>query len=177
MANSQLNDKMSKPKKEDNNNRRLVIIIILVLIIGLFTTLVVMNTPKDSDRLPEPTQPESEAGLVIKESDATAVTKQTSYIAIPGFSGMTINSNTYEQEVDLYNPDTNTVTMNMKIGLLDGSQIWSQDGIKPGDHINTITLTRLPEPGKYNAALIIDCYLPDGTKVNGGVVQFELNVI
>ena len=157
-------------------NQRIAIIVLACLLVGVAVTLFVdiFKAPQGHDPV---ATPDMAAGVTFDESLTTSDDTAVSYIAIPGFSSMTISSNTYKQQVNLYNPETNTVTMNMKIGLTDGTQIWAQDNICPGDRLTEITLSAIPPLGVYDAVLIIDCYLPDGTKVNGGIVQFKLNVI
>ena len=96
---------------------------------------------------------------------------------MPGFDSLTFFANKKTQEVNLSNPESNAVNMNMKIVLRDDTVIWHQDNITPGTQINTITPTVELSSGTYDAVLVIDCYLPDGTQVNGGLIKFTLNII
>ena len=166
-----------------NNNdtkhyQRIAIIYIVLFLIGfaIFCIIRLNDNHEQTNNNQVATPTDGAAGITIRESN-TEESPSPSYIAIPGFSNMTFISNTNVQQVDLFNPETNTVRMDMKIGLLDGTQIWEYKGIEPGDRLTEITLSAIPPVGVYDAVLIIDCYLPDGTKVNGGIVQFQLNLI
>lgn len=52
---------------------------------------------------------------------------EQSSIAIPGFTKISFEANSTNQKINLYNPDTNTCSMDFSILMPDGSVLWSTD--------------------------------------------------
>ena len=149
-----------------------VALIIFLLLLGL--TIVFIS--QQSSRSNNTTQP-SGGTYWSNNKQTEESTQEQRYIALPGFDSLTFFANKKTQEVNLSNPESNAVNMNMKIVLRDDTVVWHQDNITPGTQINTITPTAELSSGTYDAVLVIDCYLPDGTQVNGGLIKFTLNII
>lgn len=101
--------------------------------------------------------------------------KQSS-IAIPGFDRIAFQSNSTNQKVNLYNPDTNTCSMDFSIIMQDNSVLWSENNIQPGYGLYNIQINKKLEKGTYEGCKFsVRCYR-DGVELNGCDITFTLYV-
>lgn len=101
---------------------------------------------------------------------------EQSSIAIPGFTKISFEANSTNQKINLYNPDTNTCSMDFSILMPDGSVLWSEENIQPGYRLYDIQLNKELEKGTYEeCTFIIRCY-KDGVELNGCNIAFTLYV-
>lgn len=82
-------------------------------------------------------------------------------VAIPGWGSLTIPADTTDVSVDFYNPEANAGWYYMTFELLlsnTGEVLYRSDAVRPGDHIQHITLSRGLPAGTYDATLHVQPY-------------------
>lgn len=100
-------------------------------------------------------------------------------IRIPGFKKMVLKADTFEQSVNLYNPEENNCYFRITLALADGTELFQSGMIKPGQKIDKIEITRHLKAGTYkNAVLQYDCYALESLQpLNGSETVLDLEVI
>lgn len=82
-------------------------------------------------------------------------------VAIPGWGSITIPADTTDVSVDFYNPEANAgwYYMTFELSLSNtGEVLYKSDAVRPGDHIQHITLSRGLPAGTYDATLHVQPY-------------------
>lgn len=98
-------------------------------------------------------------------------------IEIPGFSSLCFRSGETKQLVNFFNPESNEDILFFMSLFVEESEVWKANGLcSPGRGYYEIDLNEPLDEGKYEAYLLIECYLDDGTQLNGARVEFELIV-
>lgn len=110
--------------------------------------------------------------------DFTPAADNENYISIPGMDGLNFKSNTLNQTVDFYNPESNKCYFIIELYLSDGVLIWRSSPLKPSEHIRDIQLLKSLNKGIYrHCKLLYNCYsLSDNKPLNNGEVILEINV-
>lgn len=97
-------------------------------------------------------------------------------IMLPGMDGINLKSESLEQSVNFFNPPDNKCYFVIQLFLSDNTLLWQSDYILPGESINTITLNKKLNKGKYrNCKLIYNCFAIESKKqLNKGEVIIEI---
>ena len=186
-----MNDKSYEPykgdaEKQSKSNRILKIIIVILLILLLFvvTTGVVVFVPLIQESLNK--TPTSGVELDIDQfAGAFVEQKPEPGIVIPGMALITIPVNAkVVNTVDLYNPEKNegNYYLSYKLSLLDengkvSETLYESGLLPPGDHIQTITLSRGLSSGRYNAVMQVQPYrMADKTPTNAADLKLTIVV-
>lgn len=115
-------------------------------------------------------------GILWNGKQTIETNYEQSSIAIPGFTKISFEANSTNQKINLYNPDTNTCSMDFSILMPDGSVLWSEENIQPGYGLYDIQLNKELEKGTYEeCTFTIRCY-KDGVELNGCNIAFTLYV-
>ncbi len=116
---------------------------------------------------------EFEADQTIAENTSSDT---ADYISVPGFESLTIDADSTDAEVDLYNPDNNECYFEISIILPDtGEELYKSKYISPGQHLYSIELNTKLEKGEYDAVLHYSTYsLEDYSPLNGANIPFTL---
>ena len=95
-------------------------------------------------------------------------------IEIPGFQSLVFFSSEEKQKVNFHNPESNTCLMKMSL-YADDVELWhNNDYLAPGKGYYEIVIDNMPDVGNYDGKLKIQCFIEDGTELNGAVVNFDL---
>ena len=98
-------------------------------------------------------------------------------IAITCYEKLIFKAGETKQSVKFQNSSTNSCFFKMTLMLADGKILWSSDLLKPGEKVNTITLSEALDAGTYNARLIHECFsLMDKSRLNGLNTELKLIV-
>lgn len=99
-------------------------------------------------------------------------------ISIPGKESMTIEADTKDVSVDLYNPKSNKCYFEISLLLEDGTELYKSKLIKPGQSLYKIDLSKAMKKGNYSATIHYNTYTTDGnyTPLNGANVPVKLIV-
>lgn len=160
-------------KRKDNKKRWIILVLVLLLLIGGGVAYKVINKESTGSRL----ETEGEMWTGKKQSQGLA---EPESIAIPGYETITLKSDTTEQSVNLYNPETNKCYFKMSILLPDGTKIWESKLVEPGKGLYEITLDEEVTAGEYeNAVLKYECFTLDENQyaLNGSEIKLKLVVI
>lgn len=97
-------------------------------------------------------------------------------ISIPGKESMTVQADTKNISVDLYNPEDNKCYFEISILLEDGTELYKSKLIKPGQHLYKIELSQAFDKGTHNITIHYNTYTMDGNYIplNGANVPVKL---
>lgn len=97
-------------------------------------------------------------------------------ISIPGKETMTVQAETKNISVDLYNPEDNQCYFEISILLDDGTEVYKSKLLKPGQHLYKIELNQAFSKGTHNITIHYNTYTADGnyTPLNGANVPVKL---
>lgn len=163
-----------------------IIIVLLVIIVlgGAAAFLYVGGFIKLGNPAAESSH--SGSGLVIDESAGEYVAPTQApqdtkpNVAVPGWSKITIPANTMDVVVDFYNPEANAGNyyLTFELRLDDGEVLYKSNLVKPGLHIQKITLSRGLPAGTYDASVFIQPYTMDEslTPMNNANMKTKLIV-
>lgn len=101
-------------------------------------------------------------------------------IAIPGWGDITIPANETEIAVDFPNPPENRgkYYLTFSIRLVDtGEMLYSSGRVLPGHSIQSITLSRPLEAGRYGAIIHVQPYKMGGAQAGTNSVDVETVII
>ena len=147
-------------------NKKIKIMIATIIIVLLLTLFFVFtrNDEKDSN------------GVVWNGKQNIEKQHEQSSIAIPGFNEISFLSDSINQKVNLYNPESNNCTMNFSIIMPDGTVIWEEENIQPGYGLYDIKLNQKLEKGTYERCVFTVRCFRDGTELNGCNITFTMYV-
>lgn len=98
-------------------------------------------------------------------------------IKIPGYSTITIPSNTKNVQITLGNPEGNQCYFKFEV-VVDGETLYKSDFVKSGYAIKNIELSKGLSKGNYNAVIKITPYsLDKESKYAGANVKAKMEVI
>ena len=98
-------------------------------------------------------------------------------IKIPGYSTITIPSNTKDVQITLGNPEGNQCYFKFEV-VVDGETLYKSDFVKSGYAIKNIELSKGLAKGNYNAVIKITPYsLDKESKYAGANVKAKMEVI
>lgn len=137
---------------------------IFAIIIVLFSFGWLFNNKKDSN------------GVIWNGKQTIRQNHEQSYISIPGFDKMVFKSNSTSQKINIYNPDTNTCSMNFSIEMPDGTILWSCENIQPGYGLYDIEINKELERGIYEGCKFSVRCFRDDIEINGCNIKFTLYV-
>lgn len=174
-----------------NGNRGLLIVLIALLacVLILGGVLVGVNWGKwfgDANVDGSGAQPTAGALLEIDpdagEYIAPVVTESpdSGGIAIPGWGSITIPAGQTEVTVDFPNPEANEgkYYLTFQLRLKDTGEVLYQSGlVKPGLHIQKITLSRPLEAGSYTAVIHVQPYKMDANQTPTNNADMETMLI
>ena len=113
--------------------------------------------------------------LELKEEEIPE--KEEGKILLPGYTQMVMHANTKEQEVNVGNPSDNECYFVIVLKLVDGTELFTSDYLKPGEGLKQITINQELEQGEYQAVIEYRCYsMEDESALNGGSCEFTLIV-
>ena len=175
----------SDAEKQSRSNRLLkaIIIILLILLLFVVTTGIVVFVPliQENSGSSSPgvgLQVDPFAGSFVEDKPASGV-------SIPGFVTLTIPAGTTTATtVDFYNPEKNEgrYYLTFKLSLLNkngevSETLYESGLLPPGEHIQTITLSRALTAGEYDAILHIQPYrIEDKTPTNNANMRITITV-
>jgi len=121
---------------------------------------------------------ENDSDAEVKMSENAAGTNAPDKIIIPGFAKLTFNAGKDEQSVMLHNPEENSCYFVVTILLPNNTEIYQSGLMAPGSSLTKIKLSRIPEPGIYEDAIIrYSCFDLDTLKgLNGANTKIILEV-
>ena len=141
----------------------ITIFLIIMLVVALFFVFT-RNDEKDSN------------GVVWDGKQNIEKQREQSSIAIPGFNEISFLSDSINQKVNLYNPESNSCIMNFSIVMPDGTVIWEEENIQPGYGLYDIKLNQKLEKGTYEGCVFTVRCFRDGTELNGCNITFTMYV-
>lgn len=101
---------------------------------------------------------------------------EQSSISIPGFDEISFKSNSTNQKVNIYNPDTNNCTMNFSIIMPDNTILWAEENIQPEYGLYDIQINKELKKGTYEGCVFTVRCFRDGIELNGCNITFTLYV-
>lgn len=101
---------------------------------------------------------------------------EQSSISIPGFDVISFKSNSTNQKVNIYNPDTNNCTMSFSIIMPDNTILWAEENIQPGYGLYDIQINKELEKGTYEGCVFTVRCFRDDIELNGCNITFTLYV-
>lgn len=152
-------------KGKTKKNRILIPLMVIVLLgAGMCFGMFINRKP-----------PQAPAGGVTFDPDAgeykdseEAEEEATQGVSIPGWGTIELPANETEATVDFHNPEENEGFYNLtfEIRLPDDSEqgyevLYTSGLVKPGLHIQNITLNRALEAGEYDAVIHVQPYRTD----------------
>lgn len=174
----------SGEERKERSNRiwKILVILLLVLLLFVVTTGVVVFVPllteekKPSSGVEIDVDPFAGA-FVEQEREPSVVIPGTNMIQIP-VNAKVVNT------VDLYNPEKNDgwYYLTFKLSLLDENgkvteTLYESGLLPPGDHIQTITLSRGLAAGTYDAVMHVQPYrMTDKTPTNNADLKLTIIV-
>lgn len=97
-----------------------------------------------------------------------------SFVAVPGFSEMHVESGQKERSISIKNPSTNELSFSVSMCLPNGDEIFNVPAIAPGDEVSKVELKNLPPEGVYENCIInVQCY-KGKTRVNS--INFAIDL-
>lgn len=171
-------------KKEEKEQKRkaVLIIIILIAIAAAVTAGIIIGRNNGADNyISQAKKPDLDEDAVNWQGERTQQKKgsASSGIAIPGYKSIRLKAGQTEQNVNLFNPESNDCYFVMSLILPNGTRIWQSKMIPPGKGLYEITLDQTVPAGNYeDSVLKYECYKMDDdlTKLNGGEVKLVLEV-
>lgn len=169
-------------KEKSNRIWKILVILLLVLLLFVVTTGVVVFVPL----LTEEKKPSSGVNLDVDPFAGAFVEQERAPgVTIPGMASIQIPVNAkIVTGVDLYNPTENDgwYYLTFKLSLLDENDkvketLYESGLLPPGDHIQTITLTRGLSAGTYDAVMHVQPYrMADKTPTNSADLKLTIYV-
>lgn len=157
---------MRKPDRYD------IIIIVLVVILAVFLILRSFFSRREpSPPLPVDNTATEWTGVKEIPKEEAAVRQ----IAIPGIRAMHFKANETMQETNIYNPKENECLIRFHL-FCDGTEIWRSGYCSPGNGYYVIEIDSPLTDGIHQGNLVYECARPDGTKLNGANVAFDIVV-
>ena len=96
-------------------------------------------------------------------------------IAVPGFSTLHFAADECTQQVNLYNPESNTCYFIFEI-FIEGELMWESGYCQPGDGYYEITLENPCSAGFFSGEIRVLCYSVDGERLNSARFPVEITV-
>lgn len=156
-----------------NSYKKRIITVVCIFAVMLLLLFVIL---KSCDSNPSSNEPKEEVKTLdfIPADDST-----DERITIPGVSGLYLKCGQLNQTVDFYNPNKNNCLFKISLYLSDETLLFESDYIKPGEHLNDITISEPLKQGVYqNCILLYKCFSIDGkTQYNGSQFKVEINSI
>lgn len=149
----------------------LILIILLLLILCIFLFFV-FGRQEDS---PFPFLKHDDTAQEWEGDQKLPNGKMSKTIEIPGFQSLNLFASSDTQKVNFHNPESNDCLMRMTL-FADDIQLWQSGYIEPGKGFYEIALDEVPEIGNYDGRLQVECFKENGTKLNGAVVNFDLEI-
>ena len=153
---------------------KIIIILLFLLIAGVLIFPMICG---DSN-IPNPLSfltPDQDAEEWNGNQELPQVGKNEEVI-VPGFDSLVCYANQTKQKVNFYNPEENSCLMRMTL-YANSQKLWSNDGyLEPGKGYYEIDLSEPLSSGTYDGALLVECFLADGTKCNAVKVEFKLQM-
>ncbi len=156
-------------EKRSTDNSKIIIALLLITAIAIAISIWALFF-----RQPQETKETNELPPVKQE-----IEKNTDSISIPGYEGITLESDSVQQSLCLSNPPQNTCYFVIALYLEDGTMLWESDYIKPGEESEPIVLNQKLQEGTYQGAYLqYSCYAMDNerTKLNGAKTKLTLRV-
>lgn len=150
---------------KDKINNSFIVAAVLVLLVWFIFAVChsCMTTPVESN------------GVVWHGDQTIRTFTDVDYIQVKGFHDMYFKADEVTQNVNFYNPSTNSCIMDMKI-YVDDKMIWQEDNIAPGYGLYKIELnTPVPEGIYLNCRYVVKCHSLDGADLNGFDIGFILH--
>ena len=123
-----------------------------------------------------PVSPELDESDGEKWHGKQAIEHQTEVkqIAIPGIDKLYFVANQTEQQVNIYNPDTNDCSIKFTLEV-DGETLWQSAECSPGYGFYTINLSKPLETGTYKGTLLHECSR-NGKELNSARMNIDIIV-
>ncbi|MDD2955778.1 MAG: tRNA (uracil-5-)-methyltransferase [Oscillospiraceae bacterium] len=152
-----------------------VLLSALLIVVGV---LVGSGLAGDSTKLINGDSEKTLEGQSNDEASAIAGASKDG-IAIPGFEMMSLKAGVLEQTVGFFNPEQNNCYFRIRFSLSDGTELYQSGMIKPGQHLETVELSRTLEAGTYkDATLRYECFALDSlAPLNGAETILNVEVL
>lgn len=145
-------------------NKKYIIIPIVIMMVASLFFILKQNNKKDSN------------GVLWNGKQTIEKKYEQSSISIPCFNEISFLSDTTEQKVNLYNPESNDCSMNFSIVFPDGTVVWEEENIQPGYGVYNIQINKKLEKGTYKGCVFAVRCFRDRVELNGCNITFTLNV-
>lgn len=163
---------MGKGRYEDRTQHKdgtlwKILLLLVFLLAGAVLCVCLLTGGKKSVQTPNGILPEQ-----ITDGE-----KNANSIAIPGYEGIHLESDTKAQSVGFPNPSQNACYFQITLFLEDGTQLWQSELVKPGEISEPIFLSQPLAKGTYsNARLRFDCFSMDEkcSALNGAETKLTL---
>ncbi len=168
------------------NNRFLAVVkrakwrwLLLLLLAALLALGALWLHQQQDDITPEPTvgtDPTMDTdALPYEPSNITNQVVDENYIALPGYSEVSMAADTNYMQIALWNPSANTCLFRFSI-LMDDEVLYESGLVEPGYAVQEQYLSRSIAEGTYDAVIKIQCYdLEDTTaELNGGEINIKV---
>ena len=152
--------------------RKICIVVVLLLLCG-FIIFFLFGRSNNKSLLPIDKNTEDWNG---NQKLPTGEKEEIKTIKVPGISSLVFIANQKEQKVNFYNPKENDCLFHMTLYVND-ERYWQSGYVDPGKGYYNITLENVLESGDYSGALLIECFMDDGTALNNARVEFNLKVV
>lgn len=148
-------------------NKKYLIIAVMLIVAAVISPLLFLFGRENKEK---------SNGILWNGKQSIETEYEQSSIAIPGFDKMTFKSNSTNQKINLYNPESNNCSMDFFIIMPDNSVLWSEENIQPGYGLYDIQINKKLEKGTYEGCKFsVRCYR-DGIELNGCDITFALYV-
>ena len=161
------------PLFDEEEKQFLKQIIILLLIVGILLSCVstaVILTHRFRTASPTP----GTDGTPWHGKQAIERQTEVKQIAIPGIDKLYFVANQTEQQVNIYNPDTNDCEIKFTLSI-DGETLWQSAECSPGYGFYQIDLSKPLVAGKYKGTLLHEC-TRKGKQLNSARMNLEIIV-
>lgn len=180
---NELNNSHEVQKKDDKKKKwcAVVLVILLLLLAFLLGKCTCQDPPPDPTPTVSAPSLDPDAGEYVEPEKTTPA----SGVAIPGWGSIRIPANKSENiTVDLFNPEANEnkYYLTFEIRLLNDTEqgyevLYTSGLVKPGLHIQSISLTRALSAGTYDAIIHVQPYrILDKTMTNNADIKTQLIV-
>lgn len=164
---------MSKRKKKTISVIA-IIVLLTVAIVGTLICISILNHPTESAN--------GVVGRVVNDWD-TGIEEESSAAQsggtqIPGYSSAEMNSGDMVLHLSIGNPKANKCGFYATLKLVDGTELYKSELLKPGYGLTEVPLSQTLEKGTYQAVVYYQCVtLSDDEKpLNSAESEFTLIV-
>lgn len=167
--------KFEKPIPRKKGRGILLILLLLLLLGAVLLTIRLTGGARIARELEKQVDPEAADWSVPQLADESSGGKG---IQIPGYGSIPIPTGSDTVNLVLLNPEGNPCYFTFALVLSSTGECLYESGlVPPGQAISQVTLSRVLDPGEYEATIrITTTSLADGSAMNGAEVETVLIV-